>query len=112
MPDQIDNNIISKRIWLEEKQPEKNVNALEPKKDDVIKLRMSYVHRSRPDQIRRRFLYDMFNLPQTPKPERGNDQNLMPQRLWQKALFRKNNALRVLSEYYFPFSYIYFHAPT
>ena len=69
LPDQLDNKIFSKRIWLEEKQPEKNVNALEPKKDDVIKLRMSYVHRS--DQIRRRFLYDMFNHPQTPKPVRS-----------------------------------------
>ena len=91
MPDQLENKIFSKRIWLEENQPEKNVNALEPKKDEVIRSRISYIRRS--DQIRRRFLYDMFSHPQPLKPVVNHDQNLMPQCLWQKA---KNNALRVL----------------
>ena len=84
MPDQLDNKIFSKRIWLEENQPEKNVNALVPKKDDVIRSRISYIRRS--DHIRRRFLYDMFSHPQPLKPVRRLDQNLMPQCLWQKAL--------------------------
>ena len=74
MPNQLDNKIFNKRIWLEEK--EKNVNALEPKKDDVIRSRISYIHRA--DQIRRRFLYDMFSHPQPLKPVRSDAQNLMP----------------------------------
>ena len=94
MPDQLENKIFSKRIWLEENQPEKNVNALEPKKDEVIRSRISYIRRS--DQIRRRFLYDMFSHPQPLKPVRRHDQNLMPKYLWQKA-----------HTYSFPFYIIY-----
>ena len=75
MPNQLDNKNFNKRIWLDENQPEENVNALEPKKDDVIRSRISYVTRS--DQIRRRFLYDMFSHPQPLKPVRRHDQNLM-----------------------------------
>ena len=45
MPQQLDNEIFSKRIWLEEKKPEKNSDIQEILKDDVTSSRLSPIRK-------------------------------------------------------------------
>lgn len=70
---QLDNEIFSKRIWLEEKKPEQNSDVPEIQKVDVTSSRLSPIRRSDINRILRsdinRILYtqgsllDLFPLP-------------------------------------------------
>merc|ERR1712029_737234 len=54
---QLDNEIFSKRIWLEEKKPEKNSDVQEILKDDVASLRLSPFRKLDLNTIRSRILH-------------------------------------------------------
>ena len=72
IPRLLDNKIFSKRIWLEENNPEQNSNAPDSKKDDVISSRISYIRKS--DMNTRLFLYNMFSNHGSLKPVLSNVQ--------------------------------------
>ena len=54
---QLDNEIFSKRIWLEEERPEQNSDVPEIPKDDVTSLRLSPIRRSDMKRILRSDMY-------------------------------------------------------
>ena len=82
----LDNEILSKRIWLEETKPEKNSDVQEIPRDDVTSSRLSPIRKSdmlslRLNRIRilynHRSMFDLF----PPASIRSNDQTVQKTKL-------------------------------